>query len=301
MPDSARELCWRQFDAFATAGPYEQATAKLALQPLINLGRLHTRDGHGNAAYRVHHSMFQAAKALTTASIDGREVDLARVVRSGDDHQAVVQWLWTVLLADGLRARCRAGRWSEVLAQAEQHRGIGERLFDGRQIAIVAHSAVGDHAEALRLIDTTTASTVWEQTVAACLTVLCRTWAGQPALSETAAMREAYLRLEPDPGHTVFHIRLGLTAASLTSDARDLRSIGRTIERIVVEAADAYAAQDILALGGQLPLAEHSASVLRETVRAASLGTTVPPQLLDDLILAVRGAEQEIIAALHSC
>src|SRR4051812_7095152 len=45
----ARTLCRRQFGIFRDARPFDGATAKLALQPLINLGRLHARDGDGNA------------------------------------------------------------------------------------------------------------------------------------------------------------------------------------------------------------------------------------------------------------
>ncbi|MGQ0777843.1 MAG: hypothetical protein ACT4NY_26110 [Pseudonocardiales bacterium] len=59
MPELARDLCWRQFGIFATNGPYDQATAKLTLQPLVNLGRLHTRDGNGTAAYQLHEALFQ--------------------------------------------------------------------------------------------------------------------------------------------------------------------------------------------------------------------------------------------------
>ncbi|MFC0865479.1 hypothetical protein ACFHYQ_24605 [Sphaerimonospora cavernae] len=108
MVEAARDLCWRQFDLFATSGPYDQATAKLALQPLVNLGRLHTRDGNGIAAYQVHEALFHAAQSRSEAVIDGTRIDLGRIVQDGDDHRVVVRWLWTILLADGIRALCRA-------------------------------------------------------------------------------------------------------------------------------------------------------------------------------------------------
>ena len=47
-------------------------------------------------------------------------------------------------------------------AQAQQHHGIGQRLLDGRQIAILAHAASGRHHEAEQLLKTTTATEPWE-------------------------------------------------------------------------------------------------------------------------------------------
>jgi hypothetical protein len=77
MAQAARDLCWRQFDLFATSGPYDQATAKLALQPLVNLGRLHTRDGNGTAAYQLHEALFRAAQSRSDAVIDATRIDMA--------------------------------------------------------------------------------------------------------------------------------------------------------------------------------------------------------------------------------
>lgn len=298
MPTHARALCWRQFNVFASHGPYDQTTAKLALQPLINIGRLDTRAGDSTAAYQLHQAMLQAAKTRTTTTIDGRHLDLAHIVRPGDDHTEIVQWLWTVLLADGLRALCRAGRWSEAHTQAERHHGIGERLLDGRQIAILSHSAAGDHTTALHLLHTTTTETAWERAVAACLTVLCLRRAGQQTSATAETMSEAYLQLQPDPQHTAFNIRLGLTAASLATDTDTARLIIRKAAQLAADSADAYAAQEILSLTDQSPVAEPTIGVLRDAVRHASLGTAVPAPLLDDLLNAVKASEQQLLRAL---
>jgi hypothetical protein len=47
MPDLARVLCWTQFDAYQAArpAPCGETTAKLILQPLVNLARLRRRAG----------------------------------------------------------------------------------------------------------------------------------------------------------------------------------------------------------------------------------------------------------------
>ncbi|MGH3754979.1 MAG: hypothetical protein ACRDRP_20235 [Pseudonocardiaceae bacterium] len=39
LADLAQQLCWRQFDIFRAATPLTAKTAKIALQPIVNLGR----------------------------------------------------------------------------------------------------------------------------------------------------------------------------------------------------------------------------------------------------------------------
>lgn len=298
MPALARDLCWRQFDIFATSGPYDQATAKLTLQPLVNLGRLHTRDGNGATAYQLHEALFQAAKTRTETSIDGRTISMGNIVHPGDDHREIVRWLWTILLADGTRALCRAGRWSQALQQAEQHNGVGHRLFDGRQVAIIAHCAAHHHAEAIRLTEASATPTTWEQAVAACLKVICLVWAGQPTISATATMVDAYLALDPVPEHAVFRVRLGLSVADLTHDTHDTQPVLRMIERSALDAADGYAARDARTHRTPSPLTEAAAHALNQTVQAASLDTTMPPRLLDNLMHSVQRSETALARSL---
>jgi hypothetical protein len=138
MPALARDLCRRQVEVFLIARPLDVATAKLVLQPLVNLGRLLIRDGEGTTAYQLLEALFGAVKSRTDTVIDGRKIRLADLISHDDDHREVVQWMWSVLLADGTRALTRAGRWAEVLRHAKQHRGIGHQLLDGRQVAILA-------------------------------------------------------------------------------------------------------------------------------------------------------------------
>jgi hypothetical protein len=298
MPALARELCWRQFDLFATSGPYDQATAKLALQPLINLGRLHTRDGHGTAAYQLHEALFQAAEYRTETSIDGRTIAFGDIVHLGDDHREIVGWLWTILLADGIRALCRAGRWSEALHRAEQHNGVGHRLFDGRQVAIIGHCAAHDHAEAIRLTEASATPTAWEEAVAACLKVICLTWAGRSTHSATATMVDTYLALDPVPEQAVFHVRLGLSVADLAHSTQDTQPVIRTIERSALDSADAYAARAARTSRTAAPFTEVAAHALDKTVQAAGLGTTMPPQLLDNLMQSVQRSETALARGL---
>lgn len=166
MPGLARDLCWRQFDVFATAGPCGETTAKFALQPLVNLARLHIRDGDGDAGYQLLESLYDGARASRTqADIGDRPVDLASPIAPG------------------------AGHWTAARHQAQRHNGIGQRLLDGRQIAILAHSTSGQHDEAEQILQQTTAAEPWEHAVAACLRAINLT-SDNPAAQTTRAARE---------------------------------------------------------------------------------------------------------------
>lgn len=111
------------------------------------------------------------------AEIDGRQVSFREFTRTQDDQRTLCRWLWSVVLADGLRALTAAGRWQDALAHARDHHGIGQRLLDGRQVAILAHAVGGDTATAISLLHQSVTVEPWEHAVASCLVVLCRTHA----------------------------------------------------------------------------------------------------------------------------
>lgn len=299
IPALARSLCWRQFDAFNGAGPFDAATAKLTLQPLINLGRLLIRDGNGAAAYQLLETLFNAVKRQTESVIDGRTVSFKELVADPRDHHEIVRWLWSVLLADGTRALTRAGRWREALQHAQQHKGIGERLFDGRQVAIIAHCAASAHDHAHKALATTTAETPWEQAVAACLKVVCLEWSGWNADSAITRMVDQYLVFRPGSEHAVFHVRLGLLVLDLVNTGHGLGQVTPVVERSAVEAADAYAAHEVLSSPRVLPLTADGSRALVDIVRVSGLGQgTMPEVLRNDLVASTRASEESIKGAL---
>jgi hypothetical protein len=104
LPALARDLCQQQFGIWHSARPFSAGTAKLALQPLINLGRLRARDGDGLAAHRLIGTLFTAVRHQAAAEIDGLVIDLSALTVSSADHRETVGWLWTVLVGDGARA-----------------------------------------------------------------------------------------------------------------------------------------------------------------------------------------------------
>jgi hypothetical protein len=237
MPDLARTLCWRQFDVYMRARPLDAQSARYALEPIVNLARLHIRDGDGASAYSLLDSIYQAVRSEATVVIGDRRVSFRGFTASAEDHRTLCQWLWTVVLADGTRALAAAGRWSEALAHAEQHRGVGERLLDGRQVAILANCMAGDPAAALAVLAASALSEPWEEAVAACLN------------AAVAEMVEHYLGLDTAPGLVVFRTRIGLSVVDLT-DGADQADVSQATTRLVddaVTARDGYAAREVLA------------------------------------------------------
>ncbi|MBT2369318.1 hypothetical protein J7E88_29445 [Streptomyces sp. ISL-10] len=88
-------------------------------------------------------TLFDAVTTRSPAQVEDIAIP-AILVADADDRQVVRTWLWSVLLADGTRALTTAGRWTEALAHVEAHRGIGQRMLDGRQVAVLAALATGD-------------------------------------------------------------------------------------------------------------------------------------------------------------
>ncbi len=300
MPGLARDLCWRQFEIYAAAGPYDTTTAKLALQPLINLGRLRTRDDDGNGGYQIVKSLYDGVRSSQAdAAIGGSRADLAALVVPGDDHKAIVAWLWTVLLSDGLRALCRAGDWTCALRQAQQHNGIVLRLLDGRQIAVLAHTSTSQHDEAEQLLQTTTAIEPWERVVADCLRVINRATGGPAGLPSTARrLTDSYLALS-DPGNDMFSARLGLTVAELSDSRNGRHAVIDKVERIALQTADAYIAREVLT-SPATDVRHEAGATLRRTVDQAGLGHPLGTTQVRQLMSAVESAATSLASSLAS-
>lgn len=298
MPSLAHDLCWRQFDIFATAGPYSEITAKLALQPLVNLARLRIRDGDGDGGYQLLESLYDGAQASRTqAAVDGRVVNLASLIAPGDHHKAIVQWLWTVLLNDGLRALCRAGHWTAALHQAQRHNGIGQRPLDGRQIAVLAHSASGQHDEAEQILQQTTAAEPWEYAVAACLRFVIRTAADTASAAEATQMINACLAIDGSD-QAMFAARLGLTVAELAAGHDRQHAVMGKVEQLATRTADAYVAQEVLSSPAATHVTHEAQAWLRSTVHQASLGHPPRSAQLHQLMNSVASATTTLSASL---
>ncbi|GGZ93124.1 hypothetical protein [Streptomyces bluensis] len=248
MPDLAADLCWRQHRVFVEAENLRGDIAVMSLMPLINISRLLTREGDGEAAYDVLTRLYRAAQRRGTAEICGHTLDLSMLIDTDADHRKICQELWSTVLVDGARALARIGRWTEAAEAMAAHRGVGNRLLDGRQIQIMSLMERGLDQEARDTIESTTPTEPWENTIAALLRIYCRP-APNPTPEPDAdlALQEALaLITPPDPTTTVFQARVGLTALELAPDHTSPHAVLLRDAVANVASLDAYAAQDVL-------------------------------------------------------
>ncbi|QSB12858.1 hypothetical protein JQS43_14335 [Natronosporangium hydrolyticum] len=265
--------------------PQNPKQAIASLEPIVNLARLRTRAGDGPGAWSLLETLHQAITTRTDINIDGIHIPAACLTRTPDLHRELSTWLWTVLLADGGRALTLAGRWAEAHRRLEQHRGVGRRMLDGRQIAVLAHAVAGDHDTALTLLEDTERGEAWEAAVTTCLTMLCR-----PSSAGPADLRTVRQQLEPPPAElVVFHTRLGLCLLdALPSNA--LSAVPYIAAGLLRHAVtDGYAARDLLnhplcrsiATGQQL-------QALTDVVGACGLDAgAIPADSLGDITAAL--------------
>lgn len=297
LPDLARSMCHQHAAAYLSACPLTGRRAVRALEPVVNLARLRIRAGDGDEGRRCLLALHETAGAGTAACFEGVAIPVD-LVATDDDRREVHAWLWRVLLADGTRTLTTAGRWAEALDHIERHHGVGMRMLDGRQVAVLAALTAGDTDQAADLLAHTAPGEKWEQQVASCLTVLCRLATGQPAARQVADLAAAYSDAPVGEGMTVFDIRLGLTILDSARHAGRpaARDLVHELHRRVLGARDGYAAREALADSEFTRSAsEQQVEECRELMHACGLGSGhFPDALLDGLAAALRTSDRVI-------
>ncbi|MFI1392992.1 hypothetical protein [Streptomyces griseoaurantiacus] len=301
IPDLARTLCHRHAAAYLHAAPLPGATAIRALEPLVNLARLRIRAGQAEEARAAFQHLFEAVSTKSSAEIEGIAIPV-ELVATSEDREELRVWLWNVLLADGTRALTAANRWPEALAHVEAHRGIGRRMLDGRQVAVVTALVGGDFHRADSLLRDTEVGEPWENAVTGCLTALCRRAWGQPWRQNGRELTTTYLGRSYGSDLVVFDTRLGLTTLDLigTVDGSDARRVAAELHRRILRATDGHAAREAL----QHPLfTAHITESGRRACRALLDASTVrasklPNELSDHLAAAVNESERVLSLAL---
>jgi hypothetical protein len=294
-PETARALCHRQYELFDQARPLSAWAVSLALQPLLNIARQLIREGRGQDAYTMLETLCHAAREQTTVVIDGQPVNLAALARAPDGHKALRTLAWTALLADGTRALALAGRWHEAASHAAAHRGIGKRLLDGRQAAILAHLHSGQPDKAAALVDRSAVTQTWERAVQSLLRVLCQHTAVIDAHHQVTEMltMASDLAKDTDPTTVVTRARLGMLALDLASAGSEAQSRSLRSALIASASRDGYAARDLLAhhqLRAYLTTGQRRD--LQNMVQVCGLGTgTIPERPHQELMAAVHWAE----------
>ncbi|MBB5808828.1 hypothetical protein F4560_008596 [Saccharothrix ecbatanensis] len=296
LPDLARQWCHQQVNISLRAHPLGAQGARLALEPMTNLARLYIREGQGERAFTLMDTLFTAVSSRTDAAIDGVEIP-ADLTDSAETHQQIRSWLWAVLLAAGGRALAADGRWADARARLSEYKGIGRRMLDGRQIAVIAHAVSGDTTSALTLLADTAPGEPWENAVTACLTIQCHNGSG---MTDLATLLDRYHRLDTStPGLTVFRTRLGLSFVDAigTVDDPPAHAIAADLIDHATTARDGYAARDLLAHSGcRELLTDNQTRELTELVDACALGrSTLPATLQADLTTALATVEEVMV------
>ncbi|MFE9926199.1 hypothetical protein ACFYQA_32935 [Streptomyces sp. NPDC005774] len=301
LPDLAREMCHQHAAAYLHACPLPGMSAIRGLEPVVNLARLQIRAGRVDEGRRRLLDLYEAVEAGTAARFEGIAVP-ADLTETDEDRHEVRAWLWRVLLADGTRTLTTEGRWAEALAHIEAHRGVGRRMLDGRQVAVLAVLVAGDTAEAAVLLADTMPGDTWEQAVTACLATLFRRDAGLPVDGHLTDLVTTYFERKTEPGMTVFDVRLGLTVLDAigSTQAPGARRIVEELHRRTTDAEDGYAARENLANPLFTALAtDRQEQDCRALVRACALGTgAISDKLQAELTMAVRASDSVIRESL---
>ncbi|WP_322769071.1 hypothetical protein [Frankia sp. Cr1] len=297
LPELSRNLCWVHINIYRQRGQLTIPLARQMLEPVLNLARLAIRAQAPDTAVRLLDDIHQAVAAGADLVIDGHTLPLANLTGTRDQYRKLREWVWLQYLSDGIRAHTLVGRWHEAVAHAEALRGIGAHLLEGRQAAIISRILSGEHQKARRLVDDTTITEPWEHHIAACLTLM--TADGPLTRDLTTTIAQEFLREQPVSGYVVFRARLGLAAASLTSDT-DPATAETLISAITTEAirpGDGYAAREIL----RHPFVRESRhhGDLTRVVATCGLGAgALPTAMLDSLNESVATARTMLAARL---
>ncbi|MFI6713554.1 hypothetical protein ACIBF7_44505 [Nonomuraea sp. NPDC050478] len=301
LPDLAADLCWRQHKIFAESGRLSQEIAVMSLMPLINIARLLIREGDGKAAYEVLNQLYRAAQERNVTAIHGHDIDLSLLTHNQEVHHAVCTELWIALLIDGARALAQQGRWNEAAAAMAAHRGIGERLLDGRQLQIMSLIEQGLPDEATSMIDATLPAEPWERTVAALLRIACHrsSSAISPTKLEEVVQDALLLITQPEPMTAAFRARLGLTAFDLTTGQSPALASLLSTALVEVASTDAYAARDILSHQKmRAEMTDQQQHHLGTVITAGGLGIGRLPQVHEHALVAAVGHAEDRLRAL---
>lgn len=301
--DLARDLCHQHATAYLQACPQPSMTVIRALEPVVNLARLLIRagrpdDGHGHLL-----TLYEAVSAGAATRVENIDVP-AVLTTTAQDQPEVRAWLWRVLLADGTRALTTAGRWADALDHLKEHRGVGKRMLDGRQVAVLAALTSGNADGAAELLAATAPGDPWEQAVTMTLAVFCDRALGRLAEDDLDGLADVYERMPVEPGMTVFATRLGLSMLDAIGHAEHPATsrIAESLHRRTTATTDGYAARECLAsLAFDAAAQPGWRNGHQQLVENCALGAgALPDALFMELMEAVRVGNQVIRQNLRS-
>ncbi|MFE4665423.1 hypothetical protein ACFRI7_05805 [Streptomyces sp. NPDC056716] len=295
--DAAAAMCRQHAAAYLHAAPLTAGAAIRALEPVVNLARLRLRGGRADDGRRDLLAVFDAVSTGMPVEAGGVAVP-ADLVADTADRDEVRAWLWRILLADGTRALTSAGRWAEALAHVEIHRGIGRRMLDGRQVAVLAALSRGRTGDADDLLVATVPEEAWETAVTGCLSGLCHRMSGRPWRHQIEDLATAYAEGPGREDLAVFDARLGLALLDIVGSAEDAVA-GLVVARLhhrAMHTNDGHAAREALSHPS------FRAGATRDQVRdcqaiveACALGSGRLLPEVENLLAASLSASEEVI------
>jgi hypothetical protein len=297
LPELARDWCHQHADTYLRKRPLDGTAARHALEPLVNLVRLRIRAGEGTDAFEMLNSLYEAVATSTDTVIDGLHVPISELTATADDQRELVRWLWTVHLGDGTRALTAVGRWQDALDHLRHRNGIGRRMLDGRQVAVIAHALGGDLVAARDLLEATQPGEPWEDAVTACLAALCRPPGSESEVLST--LLDRYRRLDrAAPGLVVFQTRLGLSVIDAVGGMECLegRGLADALIAQIVASRDGYAARELLRHPGvATSLRRNDAAALTRVLHMSGLERGWLPEALMSELLAALASSSTVI------
>lgn len=301
LPDLASEMCHEHANAYLHAAPLTAETAIRALEPVVNLARLEIRARDGDIGLDLLLRLVAAVESSTALSF-GDVLVPANLLRTANGRQEVHAWLWRVLLADGSRALTGASRWNDALTHVQKYQGIGVRMLDGRQIAVIYSLTTGESATAAELIAGTTIGDPWEQAVTSCLDALWHRTFAELNSSKANKLAESACAVPSEPGTVLFDIRLGLTALHTLGPGPAAERLVHALHRRITRAADGAAAREAHGDAHFSALATRKElESCRDLVKACGLGSgELPAPLRRDLISAVGISDRVIRRSLRA-
>lgn len=282
----ARQWCHRLAHAALTG----RHPGRFALEPVVNLARLRIRAGDGATAWTMLETLYSAITDRTTVTIDDITIATADLTPTPHSLRELREWAWKVLLGTGAHALASANRWDEARDRLTHHRGIGKRMLDGRQIAVISHALDGRADKTRAMLRDTIPGQPWENAVTNCLTLLCT-----PTRHDDGST--LYHENAPEPGLAVFWTRLGLSLIdALGPDRPHTRALAA---RLVQHAThDGYAARDVLTH----PICRHAATT-DQTVQLSNLVDACgldQGQLHEDYLIRITALFDEVEPTIRS-
>ncbi|MBO4205594.1 hypothetical protein [Micromonospora echinofusca] len=289
----ARAWCHRHADLYLSQAPLDGYTARFALEPVVNLARLHIRDGDGDRAHRLLTDLYAAIVNGTRASVDDLEIHPGQFPADPDELEHIIRWLRSVLLSDGTRALTCVGRWDDALTHVYHYDGIGPTLLDGRQAVIVAHLLHGEGHLAGALLDETKIEQPWEQAVHGVLKSWQTLTVDAPRADHDELIDRA-LAVPQSPGLSVFRVRLILTALDLAIGlpTKVVDDLTDRLASDVISDEDAHAARDLL----HHPAVSHrQQGRLSQLITASGLGRGHLPDTVREPLASALGLAGTVI------